>query len=539
MASPIRSPKIPRLFILIFLLLMVGIGTAGFLYYENQKRHIKKEKQNELLAISDLKIKQIVNWRKEHLGGAEIIYENYQLVQQLRQWLKSGDKSAAMEEILSWMSIFRSHYEYSSIFLLDEKGGVRLYTSEAYDKVSPYVQTFVNEAIQSRKVTWIDLYREEDSHHIHLDLLVPLVPRDLDGLPSGVLLLRINPYQFLYSFIQSWPTPSRTAESLLVRREGIDVVFLNELRHQKNTALSLRFPLVGKQTVAGKALQGVEGVVEDVDYRGVEVLASARPIPGSPWYLIAKVDQDEIYAPIREHSLMVMILVGIMIIAAGVGIGFFWRQQTARFYRKQYENEIERQILLQRYEFLTKYANDIILLTDRNLKVVDANDRAVELYGYKRDEFIGLDVRNLRSPEERSLLEGMFKQLDEQKGLVIQTVHQRKDGTTFPVEASLRVINVEGKNIYQSIIRDITERKKTEVEREKLIHELQAALNKVKTLSGLVPICASCKKIRDDKGYWNQIESYIEKHSTAEFSHGMCPECSKKLYPQLYDDEKE
>ena len=62
-------------------------------------------------------------------------------------------------------------------------------------------------------------------------------------------------------------------------------------------------------------------------------------------------------------------------------------------------------------------------------------------------------------------------------------------------------------------------------------------LLKIKTLSGLVPICASCKKIRDDKGYWNQIESYIEKHSTAEFSHGICPECARKLYPQLYDEE--
>ena len=95
-----------------------------------------------------------------------------------------------------------------------------------------------NEAIQSRKVIWIDLYRDETDRHIHLDILVPLLPREPDGFPSGVLLFRINPYQFLYSYIQAWPTPSRTAESLLVRREGIEVLFLNELRHQKNTALS-------------------------------------------------------------------------------------------------------------------------------------------------------------------------------------------------------------------------------------------------------------------------------------------------------------
>jgi PAS domain S-box-containing protein len=78
---------------------------------------------------------------------------------------------------------------------------------------------------------------------------------------------------------------------------------------------------------------------------------------------------------------------------------------------------------------------------------------------------------------------------------------------------------------------DITERRKIEAERERLIKELQEALSKVKVLSGMLPICASCKKVRDDKGYWTQIEAYIREHSQAEFTHGLCPECMKKLYP--------
>ncbi len=84
-------------------------------------------------------------------------------------------------------------------------------------------------------------------------------------------------------------------------------------------------------------------------------------------------------------------------------------------------------------------------------------------------------------------------------------------------------------------ILDITERKEAEEEREKLITKLQFALDKVKVLSGFLPICSSCKKIRDDKGYWNQIEEYISKHSEAEFSHGICPTCEEKLYPDLQD----
>jgi len=76
--------------------------------------------------------------------------------------------------------------------------------------------------------------------------------------------------------------------------------------------------------------------------------------------------------------------------------------------------------------------------------------------------------------------------------------------------------------------------KQTDEEKSKVIEKLQQALERVKTLSGFLPICASCKKIRDDRGYWNRIEAYIEKHSEAEFSHGICPECARKLYPEYF-----
>lgn len=90
-----------------------------------------------------------------------------------------------------------------------------------------------------------------------------------------------------------------------------------------------------------------------------------------------------------------------------------------------------------------------------------------------------------------------------------------------------RVIGIVG------IARDITNQKRAEEERERLISELQKALNEVKTLRGLIPICANCKKIRDDQGFWTQVESYIQAHSSATFTHGLCPECFEKLYPEI------
>jgi hypothetical protein len=102
----------------------------------------------------------------------------------------------------------------------------------------------------------------------------------------------------------------------------------------------------------------------------------------------------------------------------------------------------------------------------------------------------------------------------------------------------LRNQNRKIKKAHAEIRIEVEERKQAQAEKDQLIAELKTALREVKTLSGLLPICASCKKIRDDRGYWNQIESYIRDRSEAEFSHSICPECARKLYPS-YSRNKE
>lgn len=110
-------------------------------------------------------------------------------------------------------------------------------------------------------------------------------------------------------------------------------------------------------------------------------------------------------------------------------------------------------------------------------------------------------------------------------------------GIRNPYELIFKELLASNKNLNEEIFARI----KIEKEREKLIQKLQQALSEVKTLSGLLPICSHCKKIRDDKGYWNSIESYIREHSEALFSHSICQECAKKYYPDydLYDEAPE
>jgi FixJ family two-component response regulator len=169
-----------------------------------------------------------------------------------------------------------------------------------------------------------------------------------------------------------------------------------------------------------------------------------------------------------------------------------------------------------------EYDLDWVRAYDEALEMIERNEHHVYLLDFHLGERTGLELlqeavaRGCRSP------------------IIFMTGQGDKQVDMEAMKAGAEDYLMKGHidaHILERSIRYALERKRSEAERERLIQELQNALAQVKTLSGLLPICASCKKIRDDKGYWNQIEGYIEKHSDAVFSHGICPECANKLYP--------
>ncbi|MBM4146799.1 MAG: PAS domain S-box protein [Nitrospira sp.] len=463
MTHETQNGKIPYYLIVMFLLLSVTIWVGGYLYYEDQKKEIKKDKLEDLSAIADLKVSQIVNWRQERLADANNIFDNKLIIPHIQQFLAGS--SAYKQEIFRWLESIQKYYLYKNVILLDTEGNIRLKVINGQEVIGPDAKRLAEEAMQSRKIIFSDLYRSKVRDVIRLTIAVPLLAsKGSDTIPIGVVLLRIDPYQFLYPLIQSWPTPSRTAETVLFRREGNEVLYLNELRHKKDTALNLRFSINEERLPAAMAMRGITGVNEGVDYRGVPVLAVAQPIPDSPWFLVTKVDRDEIFAPIYDRLGFVVFVVSLLILCTSITIGFIWRKQNAEFYREKYETEMGKRELAERYELLTRHANDIILSLDQDWKIVDANKRAVISYGYTLDELRQMNIKALRAPEARALLVSQMGQVQEHEGLVFETIHQKKDGTVFPVEVSSRAIEIEGGKVYQNIIRDISERKKAEAD---------------------------------------------------------------------------
>lgn len=166
----------------------------------------------------------------------------------------------------------------------------------------------------------------------------------------------------------------------------------------------------------------------------------------------------------------------------------------------------------ERFHSLSDASFEGILITS-NAKVIDANKSLEKMFGYTREEASGISVTDFVAPEERQNIQN--KILSGYEGRY-ETLGLRKNGTTIPIEVHGKVSSYKNQKVRVTAVRDLTEQKRAEEE--------------IKRLQGLLPICSSCKKIRDDKGYWNQIDAFIQEHSEATFSHSLCPDCSDKFY---------
>ncbi|MBI5633782.1 MAG: transporter substrate-binding domain-containing protein [Nitrospirae bacterium] len=260
------------------------------------------------------------------------------------------------------------------------------------------------------------------------------------------------------------------------------------------------------------------------------------------WFGFAEARTDTLNRVLKYILVVMTVFLGLTIAA------FVWTlslKKQVRLRTKELEQEVaerrKTEEALRRSE--EKYRNlfdstvDGVYQVDALGRFTHINRAGARIFGHANpEEMIGNEVvQYWRDPAAR---EPYIAELKDRKSVSAYHLQgKKKDGEPIELESSSRVIEDSSGNYLglNGILRDVTERMRYEAEREKLVLELKEALAEVRTLSGMLPICASCKKIRDDKGYWSQIEDYITKHSGAFFSHGICPDCFDK---QIRDLEK-
>ena len=449
-----------------FVCVAIGAGRASFTHGKGQLRAAAAQ---HLGAIADLKARQLAKWREDRLENGAFIANTRLLTSAFERLLADPESIPLRSAVLNWMAAQTAEGGFCRIVLADAQTRTVVSFPDAYS-LGPAGSNQVWEAWQAGRPVLSDLHPREGVHETHIDLTAPLFAPGATpaarSAPAGAVLLMLDPRQRLFPIVQEWPASSPSADCLLYRKEGRALTALTDPRRGPPGAREA--PI--EWTPAFDVEPGAGGPAwELTDPRGVAILAAARQVPGMPWYVLAQMDRAEVYAPARRLAGWIAAVVAASCAAGGLVLWGAWqRAQTARARREL--------ALTERLALLTRQANDAILLLNAQWRVVEANDRAVEFYGYTRQELLQLSLRDLRVPRKNERPEDTTSGYDSETGALIETLHRRKDGGFLAVEVSARSLLVEGRLHYQAMVRDITERKRQNHEIHRL-NRLYAVLS--------------------------------------------------------------
>jgi PAS domain S-box-containing protein len=499
------------LLLLFFLLLVSGIFASAYLSSANYEREFRAQMDQQLSAIVDLKVAGLVDWRAERLGDAEVLRRSPAFAGLAQAYLESPSDARAGEQLQAWFDSLFAAYQYDRVFLLDTNGLERLASPKTPEPLAAHLVEDSAAVLASGQTRFMDFHRNTTENRVYLAVLVPIYSPEATRRPLGTVVLRINPETSLYPYLEQWPAPSESAETLLVRREGDSVLFLNPVRFRSEAALNLRFPLTETDILAVKAVLGQTGVVEGRDYRGEAVLGALAPIPGTPWLLVARMDASEVYAPLRERLWQTVLFYGILLLSSGTGLLLFWRQQRVRYYQAQAETAQALRDSETRYRRLFEAARDGILILEADTGVIiNVNPFLVEMLGLPREEILGKELWELGFFKDIAENRANFLELQQEEYIRYEDLPlETANGQRLNVEFVSNVYQVDHHRVVQCNIRDITERKLAESLTLQEKNFNQAAIN---SLPGLFYLF-------DEQGHylrWNKNYEQVSGYSGEE-----------------------
>jgi len=316
--------------------------------------------------------------------------------------------------------------------------------------------------LQSGQITILNFHRHADNQTVYLGVMVPLFDETDAKQPLGILVFRIVPEKYLYPFMERWPTPSATAETQLLCREGDEAVFLSGLRDQPNAAHGLRIALNKTEVLGVKAVLGQKGILSGVkDYRGVPVIAAIQKVPDSPWVLVAKMDSTEILAPLRVQLWQLVFLLGVLIIVAGTGVALSWRQQRVQFYREKATAAEQLLASEEQHRIILQMATDAIWRVDLQGRLLEVNEAYCRMSGYSKQELLAMRMADLEADRINPVTAAHLQKAIAQGEDRFMTRHCRKNGDDLDVEISIQYRS-SSTGQFVVFIHDITEHKRAE-----------------------------------------------------------------------------
>jgi len=462
LGSALRSFWRPIAF---FGLFSVAILAIDNFITHNERNALKRYASEDLAVVAHLNSDAISRLVADRLGDARMLASQLTESEEIETWIADGaPPDARGEEFLDYLTTMSVYRKYSRISLTDTAGRTLLSTDGSKPGADPFIDRIEGEALRTRvpQISSIRLSAER-SGFAEMIICAPILSPGKRGQVTALLLLTLDPQRDIFPLISRWPGKSATAETNIVMRMGDSVRFLTVPRHggdasSQEQAKPLELPITA-DTPSAAAARGYRGTMEGTDYRGAEVLAAITDIPNTSWQLVTKADVNEFYEPFRRLRMIGFSGAVLLIVITGVTLLAILRREQANLIVRQLKAELREKEIAQRFAYLSKNTDEIILLVDEAGRIAEANDRAFAAYGYSSEELIGRSMRDLHpTGVNTGYLQPSHMKNANKTATTIQNVQMRKDGSLFPAEINARWIEKEGTPWLQLVIRDTTER---------------------------------------------------------------------------------
>ncbi|MDD2934153.1 MAG: PAS domain S-box protein [Methylotenera sp.] len=394
------KPPIARISF-IFIALTLVAPLTGVLFVSLQTPAVEKKAYQDLEVVVRLKAEQIENWLTEQNSDAKGLTASVGLNNRIHKVAQGRASALERGLILERFKSFIADESYHSILLLDQQGNVLLAQGEPL-ALTPEIRDLNARAIRSMQLQRSQLFQDE-AGKARIDWLLPVVVKEVQGEHAvASILLSTVADEFLYPLIQTWPSASASAETLLTRRDGNAVMYLNELRHRKNTAFTLKFPLDHPTLPAAIAVNANKpGHFFGTDYRGVKVLSTYRPITGTDWMLVAEIDRDEVFTPLWHSMYWISLIAFAAVASIMMALWLLWRQQQRTqqltlLAQKSQSNQLVASI--------ADNSSDAIFIKDLAGRYLLVNPTAAIALGGSSEYILGKTDAELLAPAQAEML---------------------------------------------------------------------------------------------------------------------------------------
>lgn len=452
-----------RLLVLVLALFSSALLVVGYLFVDDLRASFRDQRLAEEEGIARLKAQQIDKWLLDRSLDTQTLA---QALRALPLERIADDREARQIVRVMFAESLANNADRIGISLLSANGTALTVVGEPIGPEARRDAYLAAAPNGDRGLKIVDVHLRDGSQSaLAMDFILPIVPAG-GGAPIAVVVLNADPGRDLFKQIVQWPITSPGSEVIVVRRDGDNLQLLSEplLLGHVPPPLSFQLPLARGQLPGVQAIRQGDGARESLDYRGKRAFSAAAHVTGIVWYVVAKTDVDEAMAPWRLKSTIVAAVIAATILSAAFMVGVLWRGQRATYRAFRMAQDEERAAMSRHFEALVRLARDPVFLIDPESKIVDCNEAAVAAYGYSAEEFRSLAVADIRSPETQAEVAQQFQAALDPGGVLFESVHRRKDGTTFPVEISSRGIDVDGRPFRQSFVRDISRRRELEGE---------------------------------------------------------------------------